>query len=119
MTENVGNENIGEMRCHICGKLETAFIRKKKKGGGNYPLYLWHQKTGPQFYNKPEGQDWILSDGILYDENGELPAAKIEPVEIDQGEEAEQVETETVEEEAAPVVETEQVEEETDSEWLL
>ena len=76
------SENIGELECHICGALETAFIRKKKKGGGNYPLYLWHSKTGPQFYNKADGQDWILSEGIFYDEKGNLPEPEKEP-EID------------------------------------
>lgn len=85
-------DNIGEIKCSVCGDDVTAYIRKKKKGGGNYPLYLSTKEKGPDFYNTRQGQEWILDNGKFYDENGNLPGA---------AQEAQQ--DAEIEQEAAPV----------------
>ncbi len=69
--------NLGQIIYTVCGEETCAFIRKKKKGGGNYPLYLSTKIKGPDFYNTRAGQDWILDNGVFYNEAGELPPAAL------------------------------------------
>lgn len=51
----MANENVAAINCTM---QITGTVRKK--GKGRYPYYLYTDKFGPQFFNTPEGQEFLI-----------------------------------------------------------